>query len=82
MIIDPSKAVANRAYDDFKVGMESVGLVAYIDDGFTCHEPGPVVIKKDDDGDWYFLCEEGHHLLDGQKSDCGTYYVGMTLVKP
>lgn len=50
-----------------KLSELSVGDTIAVDDGFPCVPAGSqVVVKRRDDGDLYFDCADGKHMLDGQ----------------
>jgi len=46
-----------------------------LDTGFTCHKAGMTYVRRDHNG-LYFLCDEGHHYLNGQ-ADNGEDLVGL-----
>jgi hypothetical protein len=55
------------------------GSILVADDGFTCLRNGEVLtVQKDEEG-LYVPCCDGQHYIDGQISDDGKTYVGLTL---
>lgn len=56
------------------------GMTVWLDNGFTCHDYGPVVIHGMGE-QAYFLCDEGTHKLDGQ-CDEGDYCIGVYPIDP
>lgn len=42
------------------------GDTVLVDSGFTCMKSGPKLVLKNETGDLYIACEDGHHLIDGQ----------------
>lgn len=60
---------------DVKVGTELIP-----DSVFSCVEAGvPVKIEKTPEGSHFFKCNAGIHHLDGQISEDGLHYVGLTM---
>lgn len=59
-----------------------VGDTLVLDDGFTCHDAGPVIIKVDPDREGtealYFDCRDGRHYIEGQVDNPDGVLVGMT----
>lgn len=51
------------------------GDVIRLDEGFTCHPPGLVVVQGEI-GNLSFNCDDGSHSLDGQCDD-GEHCVGV-----
>jgi hypothetical protein len=49
------------------------------DAGFTCLTAGAVVEVRINDGALFVPCAHGEHYLDGQLSEDGTEYVGLSL---
>jgi len=41
------------------------GDTVILDGGFTCVDAGPTVLYSED-GDLYFMCKEGGHMVAGQ----------------
>ena len=71
--------MASKTAPEFRsLKMEDVhvGDTLVLDNGFTCHEPGPVVIMRDGEGALFFKCNNGHHYIDGQEDEFGTL-IGM-----
>ena len=58
------------------------GQPVWLDDGFTCHRPGPVRIVMPANGEPYFICHDGIHLLDGQLDDDEPYLMGIYATDP
>lgn len=75
----PSTDKQGRAYADIDQLVD--GQTVYLDGGFPCHSPGPVVVRIDHKGA-YFECEDGSHYLDGQLDDDGPHCVGVYLADP
>ena len=51
------------------------GQIVKLDNGFTCHRAGRVILQKDGNG-IFFSCKEGKHYIDGQADD-GIHCVGI-----
>lgn len=57
------------------------GQQVYLDAGFTCAKEGLHTVKKNAKSEFYFDCNDGEHLLDGQCN--GTdQMVGVFAEKP
>lgn len=57
------------------------GQQVYLDAGFTCVKKGFHTVKKNTKGEFYFDCDSGEHLLDGQCDGTGRM-VGVFAEKP
>lgn len=55
------------------------GAVLVADGGFTCIRSGAVLTVEEDEDGLFVPCSHGGHYLDGQISDDGKTYVGLTL---
>lgn len=54
------------------------GTMIELDEGFTCHKAGPVMVQgASGEGGLYFRCDAGLHFLDGQLAKDGDHLVGV-----
>ena len=53
------------------------GDIVQADDGFTCLEAGPHVVKLHND-ELYIDCNDGKHFLCGQEDEPGSDLVGLS----
>lgn len=59
-----------------KLSQLQVGDEIELDAGFTCRGTGPTFVRLDKHDQFYFLCNEGHHVLKGQ-ADNGEDLIGV-----
>lgn len=76
-----SKDLQGRAYAT--VAEVKAGTILQADGDFDCLGKGAnVTVFTGDGGVLCFECAAGHHKLEGQLSDDGTYYVGLYPSNP
>ena len=63
-----------RAY--LKLKEAKAGMKVEVDDGFTCTFATKNVLEADQDGDLFFLCDEGEHYIRGHADD-GVHCIGI-----
>lgn len=62
-----------------KIAEVVAGTILFPDDAFDCMEFNvPLVVEKDI-GRLYIPCSHGYHYLDGQESEDGKEFVGLSL---
>jgi hypothetical protein len=73
----PRQDVITWPQETAKIHELKEGDAVILDYGFTCHGPGQVTIKKNDQGLLYFDCADGQHHLIGQLAEDMVHLVGI-----
>lgn len=64
-----------KGRDYLKLSEAKDGMIVELDDGFTCRKAGKAMLYSKD-GELYFFCDDGTHLISGQADD-GIHCIGI-----